>query len=349
MNEYNVIGLMSGTSLDGVDIAYCRFEFGKGKWKYGIIDAATIEYPEEWKARLSNSMNSDAHSIAMLNVEYGHYLGKITREFIRERRIIPDLISSHGHTIFHRPEKKLTLQIGDGAAIAAETELPVACDFRSKDVALGGQGAPLVPIGDRLLFTKYDFCINIGGIANISYEKNNKRIAFDICPANMALNYFSEKLGHKYDNGGEVAASGKLNNDLLSELDTLRYYNLSAPKSLGKEWVFDTFIPIIEKYSVPVQDALNTVTEHIAGQISASLQKQGKALITGGGAHNTFLINRIKAMSKADIIIPDKMLIDYKEALIFAFMGVLRLRNEPNCLSSVTGAKADNCGGAVYI
>jgi anhydro-N-acetylmuramic acid kinase len=349
MKKYFAIGLMSGTSLDGVDIAYCRFIENNGKWGFDIIDATTVEYSEEWMERLTNSMKSDAESLALLNIEYGHYLGSITREFIREKGFAPDLISSHGHTIFHQPEKKLTLQIGDGAAIAAETGIPAVCDFRSKDVALGGQGAPLVPIGDRLLFPEYDQCINIGGIANISYEKNGQRIAYDICPANMALNYLSEKLGQIYDDGGRLAASGKTVIDLLSELDSLKYYNLNPPKSLGKEWVFDSFIPIIEKYSIPVQDALNTVTEHIAGQISETLQKQGKTLITGGGANNTFLINRIKEKSKTEIVIPRRTLIDYKEALIFAFMGVLRMRNETNIFSSVTGARKDHCGGAVYI
>jgi anhydro-N-acetylmuramic acid kinase len=349
MKKYFAIGLMSGTSLDGVDIAYCRFIENNGKWEFDIIDATTVEYSEEWIERLTNSMKSDAESLALLNIEYGHYLGSITREFIREKGFAPDLISSHGHTIFHQPEKKLTLQIGDGAAIAAETGIPAVCDFRSTDVALGGQGAPLVPIGDKLLFSDYDYCINIGGIANISYEDKGKRIAYDICPANMALNYLSEKLGQKYDDGGRFAASGKPVIDLLSELDSLKYYNLNPPKSLGKEWVFDSFIPIIEKYSIPVQDALNTVTEHIAGQISETLQKQGKTLITGGGANNTFLINRIKEKSKTEIVIPDRTLIDFKEALIFAFMGVLRWRNEINIFSSVTGATLDHSGGAVYI
>jgi len=348
MNKYTAIGLMSGTSLDGVDIACCRFEYKAGKWEYDIIDATTVEYSDVWKNRLANSMKSDAESLALLNVEYGHYLGKIANDFIIKGSFKPDIISSHGHTVFHQPEKKLTLQIGDGAAISAGTGIPTVCDFRSKDVALGGQGAPLVPVGDRMLFAEYDYCVNIGGIANISYEENGKRLAFDICPANMALNYLSEKLGQKYDEGGKTAASGKTDTNLLSELDSLEYYSLNPPKSLGKEWVFDSFISIIEKYSIPVEDMLNTVTEHIAGQISAKLQKPGKALITGGGANNTFLINRIKEKSKTGIVIPDRTLIDYKEALIFAFMGVLRWRNEINVFSSVTGATKDHSGGAVY-
>ncbi len=349
MQEYNVIGLMSGTSLDGTDIAYCHFVLDNRRWKYNILDAVTIEYTDNWKSRLTNSMNTNAETLALLNIEYGHYLGKITNEFFKKGGFTPDLISSHGHTVFHQPKKKLTLQIGDGAAISAETGIPVVCDFRSKDVALGGQGAPLVPIGDRLLFSEYDQCINIGGIANISFEKNNKRIAFDICPANMVLNFLSQRLGYKFDEDGKIASTGKANANLLSELNSLEYYNQSPPKSLGKEWVFDTFIPIIHKYSISVQDTLNTVTEHIAEQISSSLQKQGRTLITGGGANNTFLINRIKEKSEAEIIIPDQMLIDYKEALIFAFLGILRLRKEPNCLSSVTGASNDNCGGAVFM
>jgi len=349
MKKYFAIGLMSGTSLDGVDIAYCRFIENNGKWEFDIIDATTVEYSEEWIERLTNSMKSDAESLALLNIEYGHYLGSITREFIREKGFAPDLISSHGHTIFHQPEKKLTLQAGDGAAIAAVTGITTVCDFRSTDVALGGQGAPLVPIGDKLLFSEYDYCINIGGIANISYEDKGKRIAYDICPANMALNYLSEKRSQKFDADGRMAATGNSDENLLSELNSLKYYNLNPPKSLGKEWVFDSFFSIIEKHSVSVEDLLNTVTEHIAGQISTILQKPGKALITGGGANNTFLINRIKEKSKTEIVIPGRTLIDFKEALIFAFMGVLRWRNEINIFSSVTGAALDHSGGAVYI
>ncbi len=349
MNRYTAIGLMSGTSLDGVDIACCRFEYNAGKWEYDIIDATTVEYSDEWKNRLVNSMKSDAESLTLLNIEYGHYLGKLANDFIKKYGYTPDIISSHGHTVFHQPEKKLTLQIGDGAAIAAVTGITTVCDFRSTDVALGGQGAPLVPIGDKLLFSDYDYCINIGGIANISYEDKGKRIAYDICPANMALNYLSEKRRQKFDTDGRMAAAGNPDENLLSELNSLKYYNLNPPKSLGKEWVFDSFISIIEKHSVSVEDLLNTVTEHIAEQISTILQKPGKALITGGGANNTFLINRIKEKSKTEIVIPDRTLIDFKEALIFAFMGVLRLRNETNIFSSVTGARKDHCGGAVYI
>jgi len=349
MNRYTAIGLMSGTSLDGVDIACCRFEYNAGKWEYDIIDATTVEYSDEWKNRLVNSMKSDAESLTLLNIEYGHYLGKLANDFIKKYGYTPDIISSHGHTVFHQPEKKLTLQIGDGAAIAAVTGITTVCDFRSTDVALGGQGAPLVPIGDKLLFSDYDYCINIGGIANISYEDKGKRIAYDICPANMALNYLSEKRRQKFDADGRMAATGNSDENLLSELNSLKYYNLNPPKSLGKEWVFDSFISIIEKHSVSVEDLLNTVTEHIAEQISTILQKPGKALITGGGANNTFLINRIKEKSKTEIVIPDRTLIDFKEALIFAFMGVLRLRNETNIFSSVTGARKDHCGGAVYI
>ena len=349
MNIYTAIGLMSGTSLDGVDIACCRFEYNAGKWEYDIIDATTVEYSDEWKNRLVNSMKSDAESLTLLNIEYGHYLGKLANDFIKKCGYTPDIISSHGHTVFHQPEKKLTLQIGDGAAIAAVTGITTVCDFRSTDVALGGQGAPLVPIGDKLLFSDYDYCINIGGIANISYEDKGKRIAYDICPANMALNYLSEKRSQKFDEDGRMAATGNSDENLLSELNSLKYYNLNPPKSLGKEWVFDSFISIIEKHSVSVEDLLNTVTEHIAGQISTILQKPGKAMITGGGANNTFLINRIKEKSKTEIVIPDRTLIDFKEALIFAFMGVLRLRNETNIFSSVTGARKDHCGGAVYI
>jgi anhydro-N-acetylmuramic acid kinase len=261
-----------------------------------------------------------------------------------------DFIASHGHTIFHQPNKKITFQIGDGSAIAAETGLPVVCDFRSLDVALNGQGAPLVPIGDRMLFNDFQYCLNLGGFANISFEKNNKRTAFDICPVNIILNFLSEITGSSFDNKGKIASSGKVDHALLSALNQKKYYKKNPPKSLGKEWVISEILPLLALDTISISDKLRTFCEHIADQITKVLPPDmpAKVLVTGGGAHNDFLVRLLKQKSKNEIILPDKKTIDYKEALIFSFLGVLRMRNEINCLKNVTGASKDNIGGAVY-
>ena len=350
MSEFNVIGVMSGTSLDGVDIAFCKFYFENNKWQYSIEQAETIKYDKSWKNILAYLENSNALNFVIIHKQYGHFLGKLISKFIRKHRVTPDFIASHGHTIFHQPENKITFQIGDGAAIAAECGFPVVCDFRSLDVAMGGQGAPLVPIGDKLLFADYDYCLNLGGFANISFENKNKRIAFDICPVNIVLNKIAENFGKEYDENGALSANGKINLSLLNELNDLEYYKNNFPKSLGKEWVLKYFFPILNKYDITDEYKLCTVCEHIALQISHQIKNdsKNKMLITGGGAYNSFLISRIKENCKVLTDIPSKKIIDFKEALIFAFLGVLRMTNNVNCLSSVTGASSDNIGGAVY-
>lgn len=358
---YHVIGLMSGTSLDGLDVAYCRFSLQKRKWNYRIVAAKTYSYTKEWKEKLSTVEKKSAEELAKLHAEYGCFLGKTIVGFLKEFSLHTGkdqnrfFVSSHGHTIFHQPEKRFTFQLGSGAAVAAECHLPVICDFRTTDVALGGQGAPLVPIGDKLLFSEFDLCLNIGGIANISFDKNiSERIAYDICPANIVLNDLAKKKGKEYDKNGEIARSGAVSGKLLEELNALKFYSAKPPKSLGKEWIMRELFPVMEKYKISLADKMRTVTEHIAVQTGSQLRIQKvkagsrKLLITGGGAHNKFLIERIKANSPLSVYIPDKLTVDFKEALIFAFLGVLRLRNEINCLASVTGAKKDSCGGAAY-
>ena len=351
MNTYKVIGLMSGTSLDGVDIAFCIFRKKEKKWSFEIKATETIDYSKDWIKKLSTVEKSNAFTLAQTHVEYGHYLGQLVKSFIIKNKISPDFISSHGHTIFHQPEKKITLQIGDGAAIAAVAGLPIVCDFRSKDVALGGQGAPLVPIGDKYLFSEYGLCLNLGGFSNISFDKKKERIAFDICPVNIILNKLAEKSGNSFDNKGFFARNGNFNKDLFDELNALSYYLLQPPKSLGKEWMVNNLYPIINKYKIPINDKLNTVCEHIAFQIGqATYFKQSKKmLVTGGGAFNDYLIERIKEHTHHELCIPSRKIILFKEALIFAFLGVLRMEGKPNCLKSVTGAMKNNIGGAIYI
>lgn len=347
----NIIGIMSGTSLDGVDVAYCSFEKVQNKWHYDIVCAETFPYSGEWTYRLQNLEHTDALTFNLTDSEYGHLLGQLVASFIKKSGLKPDYIASHGHTIFHQPEKGFTKQIGSGAAIAAECGITTICDFRSLDVALGGQGAPLVPIGDELLFGNYDACLNIGGFANISYKINNVRIAFDISPANIILNYFAKKRNFDYDKNGFLAKQGCFHEKLFTHLNSLDYYSQPFPKSLGKEWLIETMLPCFAHFQLSPEDNLRTLIEHIAFQISEVIKHTNikEIFISGGGAKNKFLIEKIqKYMYEIKLFMPNDLIIDYKEALIFAFLGLMRINEENNCLRSVTGAKKNNCGGCIY-
>lgn len=355
MIEKRIIGIMSGTSLDGLDIAYCLLqsneEFDHVECK--LLAADTIPYSDEWTTRLSGLDNASAYEYALADVELGHYIGQCVREFRQQHDGHVDAIASHGHTVFHRPHLGLTAQIGDGNAIAAETRLPVVYNFRQLDVALGGQGAPLVPIGDRLLFGQYDGCLNLGGFSNISYNIGHERIAYDVSPCNMALNYLA-LLNHVFfDLNGIMARRGKLNGPLLHKFNDLDYYNQPLPKSLGKEWFESEFKPLLATNNdteETVNNHLRTMVEHIAQQVGMAVKKADlhRLLVTGGGAHNGFLIERIKAYSTpCEIVVPKREIIDNKEAIIFALLGFLRLYGKTNCLRSVTGASTDNCGGCI--
>ena len=342
-----IIGLMSGTSLDGLDIAYCEINDNGFK----LLAADTYPYSQDWTKVLSTLEKASAFEYALVNVRLGHYMGQMVNHFRRDHPGPCDAVASHGHTIFHQPKLGLTTQIGDGDAIAAETGLPVVFNFRNLDVAMGGQGAPLVPIGDRLLYGQYDACLNLGGFCNISYDSpSGKRMAFDICPCNMALNLLAQRIGKPYDLNGLIARSGIIDNKLLSTMDALDYYRMPLPKSLGKEWFVANFLPIIEHTEYAVGDLLATTVEHIARQVAGAIKGRGlqTMLVTGGGAKNKYLIARLQAqIPSCKITIPAESIIDYKEAIIFALLGYLRLNQRPNCLSSVTGAKYDNCGGDI--
>jgi anhydro-N-acetylmuramic acid kinase len=348
---YQCIGTMSGTSLDGLDLALCTFSLKRNKWEYAINKAQTFRYSNEWKDKLSGAENLSGLQLILLHNTFGKYTGEKINEFIGNSQKTIDFIASHGHTIFHQPAIGLTLQIGNGAEIAAITGIPAICDFRSVDVALHGQGAPLVPIGDKLLFSEYGYCLNLGGFANISFDDmDNKRVAFDICPANILLNRFANEKGLDFDNNGTLSSQGKIHPRLLQELNQIPYYKTNGPKSLGKEWLLKEIIPVIEKFGLSTEDKLCTISEHIAIQIQqATCQKSKcKILVTGGGAHNQFLMNRINEKTNHTMVIPPKNIVDFKEALIFAFLGLLRYTNSVNCLQSVTGAVRDNIGGAIY-
>ena len=356
-NTWHVTGLMSGTSVDGIDAACCAFSFENNKWDYKIIAAETFPFNKEWKNRLSQLHMASAGEFAMANAEFGILSGEVTKSFHQKYKLTPFLISSHGHTIFHQPARKMTFQVGSGAYIAAIAGIETVCDFRTTDVALGGQGAPLVPIGDKLLFCEYDFCLNLGGIANISTDYDNKRVAFDICAVNMALNYLASLKNHEFDAGGKIAAAGQIHESLLKELNELDFYQLKipGPKSLGKEWFEKNFLSLINDETISVEDRLRTACEHIAIQIELTIKNLArerstkKMIVTGGGAYNTFLIDLLKKKTGVEIIIPEGKIIEFKEALIFAFLGLLRKNNEVNALSSVTGATKDNIGGCIYL
>lgn len=345
--QFFSIGLMSGTSLDGLDICYVQF-IKNETWHYKILKTETIKYTEDWELKLKNAIKLNSEQLLELNVEYGFFLGKEVQKFIQKHNIENlDIISSHGHTVFHQPQKKFTLQIGDGRAIKIITQNPVIYDFRSQDVLMGGNGAPLVPIGDQLLFSEYDACLNLGGFSNISFIKNNQRIAFDISPVNIVLNSLAEKLGQKFDKDGNFSKQGNIIPELLNLLNTLDFYKKDPPKSLGIEWCNQHIFPLFKEFA-PI-DLLATCTEHISTQIATVLNKNSikNVLVTGGGAYNSFLIEQIKQKTSTEVIIPTAPLIEFKEALIFAFMGILKMNNEINVLASATGSSNNHSSGII--
>lgn len=338
---------MSGTSLDGVDLCYVKFNTENAEhWSYEILQAETISYTQNWELKLKQAIQLSTEDLLSLNSEYGFFLAELVQTFIRKNNIKElDIIASHGHTVFHQPHRLFTLQIGDGRAIQQLNKIPVAYDFRSQDVLLGGNGAPLVPIGDEMLFSSYDACVNLGGFSNISFKNNQKRIAFDICPVNIVLNSLALQLGAPYDDKGNWAKKGNINSEVLYQLNDLEFYKKNPPKSLGVEWVIAEIQPLLQ--SLEVHDALATFTEHIVQQISQVIQKHQltKVLFSGGGAYNDFLMSKIAEKSQIEIELPSSDVIQYKEALIFALMGVLRLLNKNNVLSSATGSRYDHCSG----
>jgi len=349
-SNFKILALMSGTSLDGIDIINVSFSFNKC-WSFKIHNAETIKYSNEWKLVLSQLVKTPMNQLKAIDSKYSEYLVTVISNFINKNSLEAiDFISSHGHTALHQPENGLTYQIGNQQILADVLNKKIICDFRVQNVAYGGQGAPLVPIGDRLLFNDYEYCLNLGGFANISYELNNERIAFDICPVNIVLNYYVSKLKMEYDDKGQLASTGNINEDLLFKLNALQFYNEKAPKSLGLEWVELNVFPLIELFKLQTEDILRTYIEHVAIQISKIiLHKKRKVLVTGGGVYNDFLMHRIECFSKSEIVIPSDEIVEYKEALIFGLLGVLKEINEVNCLKSVTGAKQDHSSGKILI
>ena len=351
---------MSGSSLDGLDLVYAHLHETGGKWSYEIIAAECYAYPSEWISRLQGSVHLPAGDYLLLHTEYGHYIGGQVNKFIEAYDLHHKvhLVASHGHTSFHLPGKRMTAQLGDGAAIAAATCLPVVSDLRAMDIAFGGQGAPIVPIGQKLLFPEYDLFLNIGGIANISCKKDGSYTAFDVCPANRVLNILVEERNMQYDEDGKIAASGQINTTLLDKLNDLEYYKQLHPKSLSNTFGTDIILPIIHQQNISLEDSLRTYVEHIVLQIKQAIVnstfniQHSTLFITGGGALNAFLVSRLQeqlAALNVEVILPEKNIIHYKEALIMALIGILRWREEDNVLAEATGASRSSIGGALWL
>jgi anhydro-N-acetylmuramic acid kinase len=358
-NTWNVIGVMSGTSVDGLDIVAATFSF-KNKWEYNIIKTGSFDYPAEMQKRLLDCINATAQELVYLDLDLGSFIALRINEFLKDLNTSFDLIASHGHTVFHQPENGMTKQIGDGQTILQKTGILTINDFRSMDVLNGGQGAPLVPIGDQFLFPEYDVCLNIGGFANISFTgPGGDRIAFDTGPANLLLNYLARKIGYEYDPNGENACKGKLIDRIYNNLNKLPYYAKTPPKSLGLEWVNNNIFGSLDNAGNDISDLLYTCTKHISYHINQAIDVEFqdtqisddviKVLVTGGGAHNQFLMECL-AMDghNKNYILPSREIIDYKEALIFSFLGILRYMGKENIFRSATGADIDSIGGTVH-
>jgi anhydro-N-acetylmuramic acid kinase len=357
---YRAIGLMSGSSLDGLDIVFAEFTEQGGQWAFEIKAADCYAFEREWSNRLRTATELPAYDYLLLHTSFGKYLGEQVNRFIDAYGLHHQvqLICSHGHTVFHAPEKGMTAQLGDGAAIAAVTGINVVSDLRAVDVALGGQGAPIVPMGEKLLFPDYSLLLNIGGIANISHRQEDQYVAFDVCAANRVLNMLAAEQGLSYDKDGGMAAQGKVLTGVLDTLNSLSYFHAAHPKSLANEFGTKEVFPLLPKDNIP--GALRTYVEHIAIQVKNAVESVSpelpspnrQLLATGGGAHNRFLMERISdhlASLNTSVIVPAKDIVDYKEALVMALLGILRWREQNTVMCSVTGAKRDSIGGAVWM
>lgn len=346
-NDFYVIGLMSGTSLDGLDLCYVHFK-QESQWNFEIIYATTLSYSSQWFKKLSHAHLHSVSYVNQLNYEYSLYLNKQIHEFIATYSIKKiDLIASHGHTVWHQPQENFTKQIGDHQVIASNLKVPVVVDFRSQDVALGGQGAPLVPFGDHYLFSEYDACLNFGGFANVSMLKNQQRIAFDVCPFNKVLNFYAQKLGKPFDDAGKIASSHQVNQDLLQKLNEIEFYQKSGPKSLGVEFLEQYIFPLIEAYHLSEGEKIATFSKHISQQVSKVVTGYKQVLVTGGGAYNDFIVSEIQKITNTYLVIPNEKLIDFKEAMVFALLGLMKYLGKNNVISSVTGAQKNHSSGKI--
>lgn len=355
--KITVLGLMSGSSLDGIDMALCEFDGKPGNLYWKIIQTQCIPMPASWKERLAQLPNGSARDLAMADYEFGYFLGDMCREHFGNHQV--DFIASHGHTIFHAPEKGITCQIGNGATIAGRTGISVVSDFRSMDMAAGGQGAPIVSCLDRFVFMDYSVLANLGGIFNLSINSPDKTLAWDVCPCNQLLNHLASQKGFDFDPEGQMASKGRVSDELLKLLLNDPYYAMQSPKTLDNQYIVKRYFPLLDQFDCSVEDKLRTVVELIVQSVSNDVkpllmpkpapEDLPKILLAGGGAHNTFLVNQLREnLPFTDIVVPDKTLVDFKEAFLMAFLGYLRVIEHENTLASATGAGWNTIGGCVY-
>jgi anhydro-N-acetylmuramic acid kinase len=360
MLNYNILGLMSGSSLDGVDLVIVEFKSEEDKvidWKLLATHHDAFDGP--WKKRLESAPRLNSMELSRLHTDVGILFGEMCSRLIEATGIQPDYIASHGHTVFHAPEDGFSVQIGSPSHIAARSGVPVISDFRSNDIAHGGQGAPLAPVVEKYLFTGYGFYLNLGGIANLSAHTGEKIKAWDICPCNQLLNYLAAKKGLSYDNKGEFARQGSISPTLMEKLTGLISLPLNKPFSLDNTFISNSFVPILQASDLIIEDKLRTIVDYISEcikiQIAHSIQDANlnpTLLLTGGGAHNLFLVEEIRNKLKpiiVDMHIPDDDIIDFKEAVLMALCGLLRVVETPNALASVTGAYEDTINGGIYL
>ena len=351
--SYLVIGVMSGSSLDGLDLAACRFEPKENTWDFSIKATDFLPYEEKHRRDLSQLGNASGIELIKAHADYGTWTGEQVKLFIEKHRLNPDLIASHGHTIFHEPSQGFSFQLGSAAHIAAACGLPCASDFRNTDMAHGGQGAPLAPVSDFDLFPEYDVCVNLGGIANISYtDEDGQRLGYDITVCNLILNHLSIAFGEAYDKDGLFGKGGNLDSSLLLDLESIDYYKHRGAKSIDKVWFYNHILPHFSKASSSIEDQMHTAYIHIAKMIATHIEKAGqtsKVLLSGGGAKNKYLVQLIQENTSTKICIPSDEIIDFKESLLMAYVGLLRLLEKTNSVSSVTGASEASSGGGIYL
>lgn len=351
----SIIGCMSGSSLDGLDMTLCQFQLHDGKADWSITAAETQSFPEDLRQALKTAPQLDGFTLQKLHADFGVFIGQSLRRWMERHHLKADYIASHGHTVFHDPAKHFTLQIGSGAHIAFHAGVDTITDFRSADIAAGGQGAPFAPVADKDLFPGYDGYINLGGIANISIvTPEGLRKGWDVGPCNQALNHLAEKAGRSFDPNGSMAASGKIIPSLLQTLVQSFPFEDGQPKGLSNAEVAQQWLKKLVAEEGDVKDALATTTEAIAimmtDHVKRSITGSCRILVTGGGAHNTHLMERLAHHGGLEIewVVPSRDIVDFKECLLMAWLGYLRVHHQPFGLPPFTGASTDTIGGAIY-
>lgn len=350
MTTYKIIGSMSGTSIDGIDLALIEFSVANDI-NYKFLASKTYKYSEDWVQKLRYNPTISAADLFKLDHEYAIYSAEVINKFIQEfdlNREEINCVAHHGHTYLHRPDLGYTFQLGCSPILSDLVQLDFITDFRKEDVALGGQGAPLVPIGDLYLFKEYDACINLGGFMNISFQEGNSRTAYDLGSFNYILNHLANKLGLEYDKEGSIARSSKADSSLLEKLTKLDYYQRELPKSIGAEYAEAYIIPLVDQFETTV--AISTYTKHAALIVAKEVDNHSfkKILLSGGGAHNLYFIDLLQELTTAEIVVSNQELTDFKEALIFALLALLKREEKINVLSSVTGSNTDHSAGILY-